>query len=329
MKLFSEVPITEPKNKIKHSSKILSIGSCFASEIGERLNDSGFQVLVNPFGTQFHPISIEYTFNRIYTREHYTDSEIFEYNGLYFSWDHSTNFSSIKKDKILTGINDRIDEANAFLLDSDVVIFTLGTAWAYYLTQGGFFVSNCHKIPQKHFSKRLLTKEQIVNSIRNLIEKIRDVRPNAQIIFTISPVRHIRDGYRENNVSKGVLHLAINDILNKYNDVDYFPSYEIAIDELRDYRYYASDLAHLNELGVDYIWEKFSGNYLTEEAQDLIVQIDKIKRAINHRPQNPESVYHKKFLYDTLKKAEELEIKLYPNALKNEIETLKKQINVY
>lgn len=329
MKLFSEVPIHPIENKIDYKSKILAIGSCFASDIGKKLMDAEFQALVNPFGTQFHPLAIEHTFNRIYARELYVDSEIFYHNGLYFSWDHSTTFSKPQKEETLREVNERLEEGNSFLSQTTHFIITLGTAWAYYLPRGDFYVSNCHKVPQHHFKKLLLSQEQLQHSIQSLILKIKDVRPQAEIIFTISPVRHIRDGYRENNISKGALHLALHQIVKDFPDIHYFPSYEIVLDELRDYRYFGTDLAHINALGLDYIWNKFSQHYFSQEALDIMKQIEKIKKAAQHRAQNPTSVQHKKFVYDTLKKATELKKKLHPNALANEIQYLKNQSYAY
>ncbi|MXV39030.1 GSCFA domain-containing protein [Flavobacteriaceae bacterium Ap0902] len=328
MKLFSEVPIQPSIYKINHQSKILCIGSCFAAEMGQRLMDAEFQAMVNPFGTQFHPMAIENTFNRIYAREHYLETEIFHHQGLYFSWDHSTLFSNPKKEIILTTINEKIDEANSFLSETDVLIFTFGTAWAYYLTQGAFFVSNCHKIPQVNFEKRLLSPKEVYDSIKKLILKVFDVLPHAKIIFTISPVRHIRDGFRENNVSKGILHTALHQVLQEFSEVQYFPSYEVVLDELRDYRYYADGLAHLNDLGLQYVWNKFSASYFSEETISFNNQIEKIQKAVAHKPVNPTSMHHKKFLYETLKKALELKKHLNASALNEEIQILKNQIHV-
>ncbi|MGI9527109.1 MAG: GSCFA domain-containing protein [Weeksellaceae bacterium] len=326
MKLYSEVPIKPISRKINHQSKILSLGSCFATEMGQKLQEYEFQTLINPFGTQFHPLAIEHTFNRIYAREPYIESEIYHHGGLFFSWDHSAKFSKSKKEQVLEAINTNIDEANTFLGETTHVIITLGTAWAYYLSQGEFFVSNCHKISQKYFEKILLSQEQVYESLRNMILKIYDVRPEAEIIFTISPVRHLRDGFRENQVSKGVLQYAIHQVLNDFEEINYFPSYEIALDELRDYRFYAEDLAHLNDVGINYIWDKFSANYCTEHTLKLNAEIEKIKKALSHKPFNADSITYKKFLYDTQKKAEAMQTQLHAEALKSTLEALKQKL---
>lgn len=323
----TKIPLENSIEKFSHKDNFMCIGSCFAENIANKLQLSKFETLVNPFGINFHPIAIDNTFQRIYSRTHYSESEIFNHNGVFFSWDHSTAFSKPKLNDALENINHKIDEANEFLHKTSVFIFTLGTAWTYLLKDGNFYVNNCHKIPQKLFKKELLKIERIEKSIQNLIMMAKDVNPKAKIVFTISPVRHIKDGIHENNLSKSTLFIALNNVLKNFKDIAYFPSYEIIIDELRDYRFFAKDMAHPNDLAIDYIWEKFSDIFFDESTTKLIEQIRKIYLSINHKPIHSETLAYKKFLYETLKKVENLQDKLPKNSCKAEIELLKKQIH--
>lgn len=327
--LQTVVPIQEPNFKITYQDNIFCLGSCFVNEIGHKLSDVKINTCINPFGTQFHPLAMEQVFSRVFSRTHYTNNEVFHFNELFFSWDHSTLFSTPKEESTLNKLNKSVEMGNEFLTKANVFIFTLGTAWAYYLTEGMFYVSNCHKVPQKHFQKHLLSKKQALASLRNLVLMCKDVNSHAKIIFTVSPIRHIRDGYRENNVSKGLLHNALNDLLQEFSFINYFPSYEIVLDELRDYRFFKEDLVHLNTLGVNYVWEKFIQHYFAKDTLTTKKDIEKVLRALAHKPINPQSLAHKKFLFDTCKKAETLALNLPQNSLNQEIQELKRRIHAY
>lgn len=220
-----------------------------------------------------------------------------------------------------------IEQAHLFTNRAQVFIFTLGTAWAYHLKKGNFFVANCHKIPQTQFDKILLTPTQVIQSLRNIIALCKDINPEANVIFTISPVRHAKDGFRENNLSKGTLHLAINHVLSDETPgVYYFPSYEIVLDELRDYRFYDRDMLHPNQLAVEYIWERFADTFFSQKTQELNKEVGKINAAVAHRPMNPYAIEHRKFLYDTLKNIDQLALSFPPDTFKQEIDKIKYQI---
>lgn len=328
MKLFSQVPIENPGFDIQYQDGVLCLGSCFVSEIGQKINSAKFQTLINPFGTQFHPLAIENVLSRIYTRTYYTDQEIYRFKDLYFSWDHSHLYSKPKLNQVLDKVNESVELGNEFLGKTNVFIFTLGTAWAYFL-KGGFYVSNCHKVPQKYFEKHLLTSKQVYDALKNIIFMVKDVRPNAHIIFTVSPVRHTRDGFRENQVSKGVLQQALHYLMIEFPEINYFPSYELVLDEMRDYRYFDKDLVHLNELGVDYIWDKFKQYYFSDSTKKIMQGIDKAIQTLSHKPINADSIEYRKLLFDTLKKVETLALELPKNSLTQEIEELKNRIHVH
>ena len=328
MNFRTEINITPPNFEIQHRERVFCMGSCFAENIYKKLTEYKFISQFNPFGTLFHPQAIENAMMRVYTLEKYISNEIFSFNNLYFSWDHSTKFSSNNLEKTLLNINSEIEKAHEFISGCKTFIFTLGTAWAYQLKKGNFLVSNCHKIPQNQFDKVLLNHAQILKSVRNIVLMCKDLNEDANIIFTVSPVRHARDGFWENNISKGSLHLALNQLVKEeLGNVYYFPSYEIVLDELRDYRFYEKDMLHPNQLAIDYIWERFSDVFFTERTQKLNKEIEKINLAVNHKPINPQGVQHRKFLYDTLKKIEQLAIELPNNTFNKEIEYLKHQIH--
>lgn len=329
MQLFTEVPIPKPNFDINYQDGVFCLGSCFVNEIGQKLTDAKFHTCINPFGTQFHPLAMEQVMSRIFSRSYYTENEIFHFRELYFSWDHSNLYSTPRLKSTLATVNETIENGNDFLSKANVFIFTLGTAWAYLLKDAQFYVSNCHKVPQKHFEKHLLKRNQVLASLRNLVLMVKDIQPKSKIIFTISPIRHTRDGYRENHVSKGLLHNALHHLLKEFKEVEYFPSYEIVMDELRDYRYFKEDLVHLNDLGIQYVWEKFSQNYFLESTFKTLDEVKKIRMALEHRPTNPKSMNHRKFLYDTRKKAEILALKLPKNSLNKEIQELKNKIHAY
>lgn len=331
MDFSTPIKILTPPFSIQHKDAVFCMGSCFAESMYNKFSFYKFPALLNPFGTLFHPIAIENALMRIYALEKYTESEIFKFNQLFFSWDHSTKFSSHKMEETLQKINHSIEQAHRFLSQAKVFIFTLGTAWAYQLQKGNFLVSNCHKIPQSQFKKVLLSQIQIHKSLRNLVYMCKDLNEDAQIIFTISPVRHAKDGFWENNVSKGHLHSAVYYLINEESDnVYYFPSYEIVLDELRDYRFFEKDMLHPTPITIDYIWERFSSVFFEEKTQRLNQEIFKIKNALQHKPIYAGSVEHRKFLYDTLKRIENLSIELPKGTFNEEINYLKHQIhNVY
>lgn len=326
MQFRSEIPINQPDFEIDFSQRILLMGSCFSSEIGNKLKDNKLNTLINPFGTQFNPIAIQQSFSRIYTRERYSSNELVRYNDLYFSWDHSQYFSHPNKETCLNTINEQIDFANDFMRTAHVFVFTLGSAIAYFLKEGGFYVSNCHKVPQKHFEKRILQEKEILTALHNLIFMVKDINPKAKIIFTVSPVRHKRDGFHINNISKSLLMVALHKTQKEFEDTYYFPSYEIVMDELRDYRFYKEDMVHPNHTAVNYVWQKFSDTFFSQETQNKIKSIAKINNALAHRPQNPKSIHHKKFLYDLMKKIELLKVDLPSNAFEQELQFLKQKI---
>lgn len=323
MQFRTELILQESKRKLTHSDKILGMGSCFVDEIGNKLKSGKFNILQNPFGTLFHPVAIENALARIHSNVFYTESEIFNRDELFFSWDHHTSFNKTSLKSTLDGINSGLEKANEFIQTANVFVLTFGTTWVYKIKQLDLIVANCHKVPGQHFEKTLLSDSQIKSSIRNCFNFILDINPRAHIITTISPVRHIKDGLIENNISKSKLISNLHDLISQYQNVDYFPAYEFMMDDLRDYRFYKDDLIHPNDMAVEYIWDKFSERYFTEETSVKIRLAEKVNAALLHRPVNKGSIGHKTFLFNTLKKIEQIEKDFPLNSFTAEKETLK------
>lgn len=297
MKFRTEVEIIDSKKKIQTSDSIFSIGSCFATEMSQLLSNGQLQTLNNPFGTLFNPWAVFNSIHHIYNHKIYTEEDLVLYQDEYLSLHHHTAFNSNFAHKILEKINHKVEIAHSFLKNTDWVIITYGTAYVYEFLPQNILAANCHKIPQKFFHKRFLTPEELSSSIKNTISHINDIaKKDVQILFTLSPVRHTKDGIVENNISKAKLLNAIYENISEYSNCSYLPVYEIVMDDLRDYRFYKEDLIHPNNQAIQYIWEKFLKAYFSEEAQAFINENLKIKQALEHRPTNENSPKYQAFL---------------------------------
>ncbi|MER3320126.1 MAG: GSCFA domain-containing protein [Allomuricauda sp.] len=294
MELQTRIPLTPSDNPIDYQSKLVLLGSCFVENIGSKLDYFKFQQLQNPFGILFHPLAIDNLVQRAMERKTYQQEEIFELDGIWRCFDAHSDLRSDTPEALLNLLNHRLKDFKVGLEISSHIIITLGTAWVYEHNAAGKTVANCHKVPQKQFTKRLLSIAEIVERIQNIIGLIQKVNPNAQIIFTISPVRHLKDGFVENQRSKAHLVAALHQTINRHN-VHYFPSYEIMMDELRDYRFYGTDMVHPNELAIDYIWEHFKSVWITEDVYPVMDEVDAIQKGLMHRSFNPNSEAHQKF----------------------------------
>ncbi len=328
MNFRTELSYNPQSIKLDYSSKIFTIGSCFATEISEKLSYYKFSVLHNPFGVLFHPLAIENALMRIYSVEEYQASEIYKYEELFLSWDHHSSFNNISLEKILQQINQNIQTANKFLQETDMVIITLGTAFVYKLRQYDLTVANCHKIPNSQFSKILLAEHQVKTSLKNIVEMLTDIgKEGMKIFFTLSPVRHIKDGMVENNRSKAKLLCAIHSVVEAYDNCEYFPSYEFVMDDLRDYRFYKEDLIHPNDMAINYIWNKFKEAHISEKVFPIMQEVGKINQSLQHRAQNINTIAYKKFLYSILKDIQEAEPLLPQGAFREEYLELRKRMN--
>ncbi len=307
MKFRTEIEIEKSIHKIEHKHKILTIGSCFADNIGQKFSSLKFQISQNPFGVLFNPQSILNSIEISFENRLFNENDLFFFQGEFHSFFHHSSFSSHKLDEILDKINFTTKQANKFLNEVDWVILTFGTSFIYTHLEKGIVVSNNHKLPENQFDRKKLTNFETTQIILKTIKLIKYQNPKAKIIVTVSPVRHWKDGAIENQRSKANLILALEKIENEFNDVVYFPSYELLLDDLRDYRFYGSDLIHPSEEAINYIWEKFSATFFDEKTLEIISRIEKIVQAKNHKIRNPESEEGKNFLTNLNKQISEIE----------------------
>ena len=317
MQFSTKIPVQKSSFPIDYDSKIMLLGSCFAENIGEKFNYFKFQATTNPFGIIFNAVSLEKLIRRAVENRTFTENDIFFHNDLWHCFEVHSELSNSDKDVFLESLNDLIRSTNKQLSDSTHIIITLGTSWVYQNIASNEIVANCHKVLQKQFTKELLSILQIEESLESIISLVHSVNPNCKFIFTVSPVRHIKDGFVENTLSKAHLIAAIHSVLNRkfstslelttQNNI-YFPAYEIMMDELRDYRFYAEDMLHPSQTAIDYIWIQFFENYISESQFGLMNDICSIQKGLKHRPFNPNTESHQKFLHQL-----ELKIKTIQN----------------
>ncbi len=325
MKFRTEVNPGIYDRLIEHNSNIFTIGSCFAENVAEKFRYYRFNINVNPFGVLYNPVSVLNGFKILSSGKNFKEDDLVYHNNTWHSFYHNSEFSSENKEKSLFLINNSINKAAEFFRKTDWIIITYGTSWIFRWLETGKAVSNCHKIPQKQFKRERLSVEENIKVIGETISIIRSELPDVNIILTVSPVRHWKDGAVENQLSKGALLLAINNVIERFNNLFYFPSYEIVLDDLRDYRFYADDLVHPNSLAVEYIWEKFSGALLSGNCGKTLPRFRKLADAVNHRPFDPESEQHQHFLRTLIRYTEDLTAN-YPYAdLTEDIKHFRKQ----
>lgn len=291
--------------KIGHQQNLLLIGSCFTEQIGTKLANHKFTVLDNPNGILFNPASITKSISSYINNKQYKEGDLFYQNECWNSWEHHSRFSHPDKSACLEGINRSQNKAHSFLKNAHWLLITLGSAFVYELNNKEV-VANCHKVPVDKFNKRLLSGDEIFTDLQNMIAKTVAFNPELKIIFTISPVRHLRDGFVENNRSKAILIHAVHELVEKNSNCFYFPAYELIIDDLRDYRFFAEDMVHPNYAATNYVWEKFVVTCIDEASQQLMKEIAVIAAAKNHKPFNPTSEQHKKFLQTNSDKVKKL-----------------------
>lgn len=297
-------PINQEKSaiEINHNQSILTFGSCFSNHIGEKFQGSGFNAIINPFGTLYNPISIANAITKVVKNEHYTADNLMLYNELWLSFDHHGKYSNSSKNDILETINQEIDFANSKIQENSLLIITLGSAHIYRCKQTGEIVGNCHKISSKSFSKEVLSVEEIVEKFSACLNEVFSKYIATNILFTISPVRYLSDGFFENQLSKATLHLAVAQLKKRFNQVHYFPAYEIMMDDLRDYRYYAEDMIHPSPLAIEYIWEQLNQSYFTKPTQQIVQQIQELHKALAHKPFRAETSTYQNFIKSQIQK---------------------------
>ena len=314
---------------IRHQDHLMLIGSCFTEQIGNKLAKHKFRVLDNPNGILFNPISITKSIHSYIVKRQYQEADLFYQNECWNSWEHHSRFSNPDKEQCLLLINESQNRANSFLRQADWLLLTLGSAFVYEIvplkaTEQPFVVANCHKVPTDKFSKRLLSEREVLNSLLEMTHALVKFNPELKIIFTISPVRHIREGFVENNRSKAILINAVHQITGRH--VFYFPAYELVIDDLRDYRFYAEDMVHPNYIATNYVWDKFVTTCIDEGSRNLMKEIKEITAAFNHKAFNPASEAHRKFKIIYSQKVEQLMEKYPYLQLEKEFEYFKRGV---
>ncbi|MFL0352029.1 GSCFA domain-containing protein [Xanthomarina sp. GH4-25] len=300
MKLQTTIPLKkQPYNLIDYHSKLLLFGSCFVENMGVKLEYFKFQNLQNPFGILFQPLAIENLITNAINKKVYTEEDVFYFNEQWYSFETHSKFSSFSKEDLLHHLNEQIKATNKHIKAASHIIITLGTAWVYRQIETDTIVANCHKVPQKKFLKELLSIEAISESLQSIIALIKSVNDTATVIVTVSPVRHLKDGFVENTRSKAHLISAIHSLFSSRTmskGLYYFPSYEIMMDELRDYRFYAEDMIHPSQTAISYIWERFQEVWMSNEASKTMEEVDAIQKGFQHKPFHPNSEAHKLFL---------------------------------
>ena len=310
MKLQTKIPLKrKTQNLIDYQSNILLLGSCFSENIGDKLSYFKFQSIQNPFGILFHPKAIENLITNTSNKKVYSSDDLIYQNEIWHSFDAHSSLSSASENELLNKLNVAISLTNKKIKEASHIVITLGTSWVYRYIETDTIVANCHKIPQKKFLKELLSVSEISESLARSISLIKSINSDAAVIFTISPVRHLKDGFIENTQSKSHLIAAIHTLVNK-QDVSYFPSYEIMMDELRDYRFYAEDMIHPNKTAINYIWRKFIDTWFSEETKSIMKEIDEIQKGLLHRPFHEDSKLHQQFLLKLEQKKSSLQERL-------------------
>lgn len=327
MELYTYIHIPRAPFRFSCTERMLLLGSCFAENIGTRLAGNKFNVDINPFGTLYNPASIAAALRRLLHPERFTADDLLQHEGVYHSFSHHSRFSSTSETECLRNINDRLEASTNEFRKTTYLVVTLGTAYVYRLKSSGEVVANCHKLPEKMFDRSMLTVGEIIAEWKELLLSLWKQNPDLKILFTVSPIRHWKDGAHGNQLSKATLLLAVDELQAAYPErIAYFPAYEIMMDELRDYRFYATDMLHPSELAIDYIWQRFTENFLSDETKGILKEWAEIQKAINHRPFQPESDAYKRFISQTLLKMERINEKFPSFDLTKEMEIIKSKL---
>jgi hypothetical protein len=326
-----EFPIKVPDSLLSFDSSFFFAGSCFAENMASKMQDLMLNQEFLYHGILFNPISVAQSLSDCISKKQYTKADLFELNEVWNSWQHHTRFSGITANEAVEKINESISKGHTFLKTADHIVITLGSAWVYKLNSqsphtAGQVVANNHIAPATWFDKELMKPGALIILLKKMVEELLQFNPHLQIIFTISPVRHLREGLVENNRSKAVLIQAVHEIVETSKQTAYFPSYEYVIDDLRDYRFYSEDLVHPNYAASNYVWEKWVETYMNEETQNIMKQVAELQLAMQHKPFFAGSSQHRAFLENCIVKTERL-LSLYPYlSLHDQVQFFKQEI---
>jgi hypothetical protein len=307
VKLQTQLPLEKQASAINYHSELVLLGSCFAENIAEKFSYYKFQNQVNPLGVLFHPVAILDLLKRAHRNIPYNEKDVFFSNGCWRSFRAHSRLNSTSQSEILERLNTALNSTKNQLKNASHVFLTLGTAWVYEHIESKTTVANCHKQPQNKFKKSILSIEQLQENYQSIFSILKSFNPTATVVFSISPVRHLKDGFVENNQSKAHLIAALHSVINPSENIHYFPSYELLMDELRDYRFYKKDMVHPNQIAVDYIWEKFKSIWIDEGTNSIMQEVNQLQKGFSHKPFNPLAIEHTVFLSNLHKKAKALE----------------------
>jgi len=296
LNLQTKISLKPANNPINYDSQIVLLGSCFAANIGKKLEYFQFRNLQNPFGILFNPKAIATFLWRVASQEKYIAEDLFFHNEQWHCFDAHSALSDPDAQVVLDRLNTALEQTLVGLRNATHTVLTLGTAWGYRLKALDEIVANCHKIPQTEFDKVLLSVTEVQTYLVETKNYLRAINPRMELLLTVSPVRHLKDGFVENTRSKAHLIAAVHEFASQTARVNYFPAYELQMDELRDYRFYDRDMVHPNALAIDYIWERFCEVHMTAETQEVMKQVVLVQKGLAHRPFNPKSTQHQKFL---------------------------------
>ena len=307
MNFYTPVELPADLPRLSHADKLMLLGSCFANNIGARLTDAKFRCNLNPYGVLYNPLSISAALREIVVGKRYDADSLFFFRELWHSPMHHGDFSSSDMEESLEHINRRLQEAHKDISRLDYLLLTFGTAWVYESKATGRIVANCHKQPESCFTRRMLSVNEVILDYTSLLSGLLALNPQLKVIFTVSPIRHVRDGMHANSLSKATLLLAIEQLKAAFpGHVFYFPAYELLMDELRDYRFYAEDMVHPSEVAVRYVWERFVQTCISKEALQIMEESENIRKALSHKPFHPDSEEYKRFLEQIVLKIDQL-----------------------
>jgi len=303
------VDISKSSSEVEYSNKIMFLGSCFAENIGKLFLSRKFSALVNPFGIIYNPQSVANSLIAILDDKKFSDEDLIYNNGRWSSLYHHGKFSDVDKQTCLNRLNTGRENARIFLQETSFLVITFGTSWVYEHIEKSKVVSNCHKLPAKEFRRFRLTVDDIVDVYKDLIVKLRYFNPNIKVIFTVSPIRHLKDTAHGNQLSKSVLLLAIDELMDNLPNIEYFPSYEILMDELRDYRFYSDDMVHISDIAIDYIWQRFKESHISPSSHVAMKEIEKFAKSLQHKSLSGDIIAYRDYLNKRLEKLDILEKK--------------------
>ena len=307
MKFTTTVEPAAAKFRIAHTHRLLSLGSCFAANIGEALMQRKFDLLQQPFGTLYNPISIATGLRRMLNAQPYRVDDLFQHHGLWRNFDHHGSYGGTDREATLARMNGALQRAADYLRTTDRILITLGSAFVFTDLQQNRVVANCHQLPARRFQRRRLSVREIENALWEPLAALVETQPDLKVILTVSPVRHLRDGVVENQRSKAALLLAVEELTKRSDRIHYFEAYEILLDELRDYRFYDQDLVHPSKMAIAVIWERFERTFCSPQTQTLSQRIEKLRQAAYHRPLHPKTEAHQLFQKKTKVAIEELQ----------------------